>query len=150
MRILKTVSRYVFALFFVAAGIRHFTNPDFYLKIMPPYIPLHLEMVYLSGIAEILLGAMLVFSDVAQILLGARPMFSELQRLAGWGLILLLIAVFPANIYAYQHQELLPAPPLVHLLRLPLQGLLILWAYWYTRPDRPRPVQPVGAEPQSG
>jgi uncharacterized membrane protein len=109
-------------------------NPEFYLKIMPPYIPLHLETVYLSGVAEILLGAMLMFSDV--------------QRLAAWGLILLLIAVFPANIYAYQHQDLLPAPPLLHLLRLPLQGLLILWAYWYTRPDRPRPAQSGPAEPQ--
>jgi uncharacterized membrane protein len=136
MRIFKTVSRYVFAMFFVAAGILHFKNSDFYLKIMPPYVPLHLEMVYLSGVAEILLGAMLMFSDV--------------QRLAGWGLISLLIAVFPANIYAYQHQELLPAAPLLHLLRLPLQGLLILWAYWYTRPDRLPPVQPVPAEPQPG
>jgi uncharacterized membrane protein len=136
MRIFKTVSRYVFAMFFVAAGILHFKNPDFYLKIMPPYVPLHLEMVYLSGVAEILLGAMLMFSDV--------------QRLAGWGLILLLLAVFPANIYAYQHQELLPAAPLLHLLRLPLQGLLILWAYWYTRPDRPRAVEPVSTEPQPG
>ncbi|HET6325628.1 MAG TPA: MauE/DoxX family redox-associated membrane protein [Planctomycetaceae bacterium] len=136
MRIFKTVSRYVFAACFVAAGILHFVNPEFYLKIMPPYIPLHLEMVYLSGVAEILLGAMLMFSDV--------------QRLAAWGLILLLIAVFPANIYAYQHQDLLPAPPLLHLLRLPLQGVLILWAYWYTRPDRPRSVQSVSAEPQPG
>ncbi len=134
MRIFKTLSRYVFAASFVAAGIMHFVRPDFYLKIMPPYIPLHLEMVYLSGVAEILLGAMLMFRDT--------------ERLAGWGLIALLIAVFPANIYAYQHQDLLPAPPLLHLLRLPLQGLLILWAYWYTRPDRPRPVQPVSTEAQ--
>jgi len=136
MRIFKTFSRYVFAIFFVSAGFLHFTNPDFYLKIMPPYIPLHLELVYLSGVAEILLGAMLMFSD--------------LQRVAGWGLILLLIAVFPANIYAYQHQEVLPGSPLLHLLRLPLQGLLILWAYWYTRPDRLPSVQPVPAEPQPG
>jgi uncharacterized membrane protein len=136
MRIFKTLSRYVFAIFFVSAGFLHFAIPDFYLKIMPPYIPLHLEVVYFSGVAEILLGAMLMFSD--------------LQRVAGWGLILLLIAVFPANIYAYQHQEVLPGSPLLHLLRLPLQGLLILWAYWYTRPDRLPSVQPVPAEPQPG
>jgi uncharacterized membrane protein len=126
MRILKTLSRYLFATFFVGAGLMHFANPDFYLKIMPPYIPWHLELVYASGVAEILLGAML--------------MFNNLQRIAGWGLILLLIAVFPANIYVYQHQaELFPnvSPPL-QLLRLPLQGLLILWAFWYTRPARPR------------
>jgi len=136
MRMFKTLSRYVLAAFFVAAGFRHFAIPDFYLKIMPPYIPGHLAMVNLSGVAEILLGAMLMFSD--------------LQRIAGWGLILLLIAVFPANIYVYQHQEVIPASPLLHLLRLPLQGLLILWAYWYTRPDRLQPEQTVPAEPQPG
>jgi uncharacterized membrane protein len=51
-----------------------------------------------------------------------------------------LIAVFPANLYAYQHQELIPAPPIVHLLRLPLQGILILWAYWHTRRVNTLPV----------
>jgi uncharacterized membrane protein len=54
--------------------------------------------------------------------------------LAAWGIFLLLIAVFPANIYLYQHQELLSAPPILHLLRLPLQGVFLLWAYWHTRP----------------
>jgi uncharacterized membrane protein len=136
VRNFKTISRYLFAIIFVAGGFRHFAIPDFYLKIMPPYIPWHLTMVNLSGVAEILLGTMLMFSD--------------LQRIAGWGLILLLIAVFPANIYAYQHQDVLPAPALLHLLRLPLQGLLILWAFWYTRPARPRSVQPIPAEPQPG
>jgi uncharacterized membrane protein len=52
-------------------------------------------------------------------------------------MILLLIAIFPANIYAYQHQELVPAPAWLHLLRLPLQAVFILWAWWYTRPDAP-------------
>ena len=47
----------------------------------------------------------------------------------------LMLAVFPANIYLFQHQEILPAPPLVHLLRLPMQAVFILWAYWHTRPD---------------
>jgi uncharacterized membrane protein len=122
MRIVKTVSRWVFALFFIGAGILHFRNPDFYLKIMPPYIPWPQAMVDISGVAEIALGVMLLFSN--------------LQRLAGWGLILLLVAIFPANIYVYQHQELFPGiPPIAHLLRLPLQAVFILWAYWYTRPE---------------
>jgi len=134
MRIVKTVLRYLFAIFFIGAGILHFRNPDFYLKIMPPYIPWHQAMVDISGVAEIVLGAMLLFAKT--------------QRLAGWGLILLLVAVFPANIYVYQHQELFPGvPPIAHLLRLPLQGLFILWAYWYTRPERPvgTAVQPASA-----
>jgi uncharacterized membrane protein len=133
MRVFKTISRYVLAAFFVGAGIMHFVVPEFYLKIMPPYIPQHQLMVDLSGLAEILLGAMLMFRD--------------LQRMAGWGLILLLIAVFPANIYVYQNQELFPGPPLAHLLRLPLQGVAILWAYWYTRPDRPKPAPADNAPP---
>ena len=130
MKTVKTVSRYIFAVFFVAAGVMHFVRPGFYLKIMPPYVPLHLELVYLSGVCEIVLGAMLLVRRLAP--------------LAGWGLILLLIAIFPANIYVYQHQELVPGTPILHLLRLPLQAFLILWAYWYTRPDI-RPAQPASA-----
>ena len=122
MKTAKTVSRYVFAAFFVAAGINHFLHTQFYMKIMPPYLPWHLELVYLSGVFEIVLGAML--------------MIRRFAPLAGWGLILLLVAVFPANIYVYQHQAVIPgASSLMHLLRLPLQAVLIAWAYWYTRPN---------------
>ena len=86
---------------------------------MPPYLPWHLPLVYASGVAEISLGLLLLV-----------PRYS---RLAAWGIIALLIAVFPANFYLFQHQDILPAPPLVHLLRLPLQGFFILWAWWHTR-----------------
>ena len=121
MRIVKTVTRYVFGMAFIGAGIMHFVRPEFYLRIMPPYIPWHEACVYVSGVFESVLGAMLLFRRT--------------ERLAAWGLILLLIAVFPANIYVYQHQEVVPASPLFHLLRLPLQGVLIAWAFWYTRPE---------------
>ncbi|MFO0944993.1 MAG: DoxX family protein [Planctomycetota bacterium] len=114
--------KFLFAAFFVLAGVGHFANPNFFLKIMPPYLPWHLELVYLSGAFEILLGLMLLIPP--------------LQRWAAWGLIALLIAVFPANIYLFQNQHLLPASPTLHLLRLPFQGVLILWAYAYTRPPR--------------
>ena len=123
---IKTASKVMLAIFMVGAGTTHFVNPDFFLKIMPPYLPWHLPLVYLSGLFEIALGVLLLV-----------PRFS---RLAAWGIIALLIAVFPANIYLYQHQDLLPASPLVHLLRLPLQAVFILWAYWYTKPnDEPPP-----------
>jgi uncharacterized membrane protein len=115
----RTISKYVLALFMVGAGTMHFINPDFYVKIMPPYLPLHLGLVYLSGFCEIVLGIFLLI-----------PRFS---RLAVWSIIALLIAVFSANIYLFQHQEILPAPPTIHFLRLPLQGVFILWAYWHTR-----------------
>lgn len=124
MRTVKTVLRYLLGIFFIGGGVNHFVHTDFYLKIMPPYLPLHLEAVYVSGVFEIVLGAMLM----------VRP----LARWAGWGLILLLIAIFPANIYVYQHQDLVPASPLLHTLRLPLQAVMIAWAYWYTRPEKPK------------
>lgn len=108
-----------FAALFIAAGIGHFVATDFYLKIMPPYLPLHLPIVLVSGVIEIVLGILLLV-----------PRYS---RLAAWGIIALLIAVFPANIHVYQHQEMFPLPWIVHLLRLPLQGVLILWAFAYTR-----------------
>ena len=81
-------------------------------------MPLHDELVLVSGVCEVLLGAALLI-----------PRYSQL---AAWGIVALLIAVFPANWYLYQHQEILPASPIMHMLRLPLQGLFMLWAYWHT------------------
>ena len=118
----KTVSKYVLVIFMIGAGTMHFINPDFYLKIMPPYLPLHRELVCLSGVCEIVLGLILLVGRFSQ--------------LAAWGIIALLIAVFPANIYVYQNQDVLPAPPILHLLRLPLQAVFILWACWHTRPTK--------------
>src|SRR5271166_2206304 len=113
------VGKRTFAALFVIAGVGHFVATDFFLKIMPPYLPFHLPLVLVSGLIEILLGILLLV-----------PRYS---RLAAWGIIALLIAVFPANIYVYTHQELFPFPWFLHLLRLPLQGVLILWAFVYTR-----------------
>jgi uncharacterized membrane protein len=115
---IRTISKWLLALFMVGAGTMHFINPDFYLNITPPYLPLHLELVYLSGFFEVALGVLLLVP--------------RLSRFAAWGIIALLIAVFPANIYVFQHQDVLPAPPILHFLRLPLQGVFILWAYWHT------------------
>ena len=118
----KTVSKFVLAAFMIGAGTMHFVNPGFYIRIMPPYLPLHRELVYLSGICEIVLGVLLLI-----------PRFSTT---AAWGMIALLIAVFPANIFVYQNPAVLPAPPLFHLLRLPFQGVFLSWAYWHTRPKK--------------
>jgi len=119
MTVTKKVSKCVLAVFMIGAGTMHFVRPDFYEKIMPPYFPFHYELVLFSGICEVLLGILLVV-----------PRYS---RLAAAGVVVLLIAVFPANIHVYQHQELIPGSPLTHLLRLPLQAVLILWAYWHTK-----------------
>ena len=119
MTTIKTISQWLLAVLMVFAGTMHLIRPSFFLKIMPPYIPLHLELVYLSGVIEIGLGICLL-----------TPRFS---RFAAWGIIALLITVFPANIYLYQHQEIVPASPTVHFLRLLFQDLLIGIAYWHTR-----------------
>lgn len=115
----RTISKYIYGIFLIVAGANHFVMPDIYMKIMPPYLPWHLPLVYLSGVAEFGLGALLLV-----------PRFT---RLAAWGIIALMIAIFPANIYLFQHQEILPAAPLMHLLRLPLQAVFIWWAYTLTR-----------------
>lgn len=121
---LRLALKILLSAFMITAGVSHFTNPEFFLKIMPPYIPAHQLMVDLSGIAEILLGVGLLLP------------IPKLSRLSAWGLIALYVAVFPANIHAYLHRaEIFPdVPEILQLIRLPLQGVLILWAWWYTRP----------------
>jgi len=117
---LETLTRFVFGAAFVVAGLNHFRNPGFYVGIMPTYLPWPLALVYISGVAEAVLGALLLF-----------PTWTVL---AAWGLIALLIAVFPANVHMAMHPDLYPSvPPTWLLIRLPVQGLLIAWAYWYTR-----------------
>lgn len=119
MKRIKLISKYVLAIFMIGAGTMHFVNPNFFLKIVPPYLPLHEELVLVSGVCEVLLGVLLLIP--------------RCSHLAAWVIIALMIAVFPANVYLYQHQDILPASPIIHLLRLPLQGVFNLWAYWHTR-----------------
>lgn len=124
MSVVKSVMKPVLAAPFAISGVLHIVRPEFFLKIMPPYFPWHLELVYLSGVIEVVLAVTFFIPP--------------LSRWSAWGLIALLIAVFPANIYLYQHQQLLPGwSPLAHLLRLPMQGVFVALAYWYTRPDWP-------------
>ena len=116
----KKLTRYLLAILFVVAGANHFLHTDFYVSIMPPYLPWHLELVYISGVAEMNLGLLLLLR--------------RWSVYAAWGLIALLIAVFPANIHMALHPELYPTLSKSGLwLRLPLQGVLMWWAYRYTR-----------------
>ena len=108
------------SLFYVLAGIKHFTNPTWYMKIMPPYLPLHKELIYISGAFEIIFGLMLLFDKT--------------RFVGAWGLILLLIAVFPANIYLAQtNGTALNISSTLAWGRLPFQAIFILIAYWQTR-----------------
>lgn len=122
LRTVKLILKYVLAVLFIGAGLNHFRAPAFYVNIMPPYLPWHLFLVYLSGVFEVALGIMLFIPRLA--------------RLAGWGMIALLIAVFPANLHMAMNPDLFPdVPRAVLYIRLPLQAVFIAWAYWYTRPD---------------
>ena len=119
---LKVILKYILAIFFVLAGSNHFRVPDSYVKIVPPYLPFHLLLVYVSGFFEIVLGVALLV-----------PRY---KRMAAWGLIALLVAVFPANIHMVVNPEAFPAySPAMLWARLPLQAVLVIWAFWYTRPD---------------
>ncbi len=115
----RYVGRWAFAVLFIVAGVGHFAATEFYMKIMPPYLPYPRPLVLLSGVFEVVLGILLLVPTTS--------------RLAAWGLIALLVAVFPANVFMYQHAEDFPLSPTLLLLRLPLQGVLIHLAYAYTR-----------------
>jgi uncharacterized membrane protein len=122
----KRIALLALAFAFVAAGTNHFVNPDFFVAIMPPYLPAHLELVYLSGVVEIAGGI--------------GVLIPALRSLAGWGLVALLVAVFPANLHMALHPELFSdMTPFALYSRLPIQILFIAWAYWATRADTAHP-----------
>jgi uncharacterized membrane protein len=114
-----TFNRYLIGGIFALAGLLHFIKPEMYIGIMPDYIPFHKAMVYISGVAE-LLG-------------GIGIMIPAFRTFATWGLILLLIAVFPANMdmawKGYKNHGF-TVYTWILLGRLPLQFLLIYWVYW--------------------
>ena len=115
----RALSRWLLATFFIAAGANHFRDPAFYLPTIPSWLPWHRELVDFSGVAEIVGG-------IAALVPATR-------RAAGWGLIALLVAVFPANVNTALNHAQLPDRPLVDWLlwlRLPVQALLIGWVWW--------------------
>lgn len=108
--------------FFLVGGIAHFLVPELFVRIMPPYLPLHYPAVYLSGALE-LAGAMGI-------------LLSATRRWAGNGLVALTVAVTPANIHMWLHAEQFPAfSPGVLGFRLWLQGALIALIWWATRDE---------------
>jgi uncharacterized membrane protein len=115
----RTAARIAAAVFFTAAGLNHFRNPRFYREIIPPFFGNPAPLVIVSGIAEIARGLGLLVEST--------------RRLAGWGLIALLIAVFPANVFMSIAPEKIPDMhfPLWALwLRLPLQAVFIAWIWF--------------------
>jgi uncharacterized membrane protein len=127
LRRFKRPLLYVMGPAYVVAGVLHFLVPRIYVQIVPPVFPAPLALVYLSGLAEIAVGVGLLNSRTRQ--------------LAAWATVALLVAIFPANVYMATSGVVVEGLPgggdpsaLVRWGRLPLQGLLILVALWYTRP----------------
>ena len=117
---IKYLSLMVMGIFYILVGISHFTSPIWYVQIVPPSLPYKLELVYVSGLFEILFGGMLFFKKT--------------RFLAGWGLILLLIAVYPANIYLAQtNGAAMNTTPLIAWGRLPVQFIFVGLAYLHSK-----------------
>ena len=117
---IKTLSIIIMTLFYTMAGTNHFINPDWYVRIVPPILPFKTAIVYISGILEIILGTLLIFPKT--------------RFIASWGLILLLVAVYPANIYvALTNGEVMDTTPLIAWGRLPFQFVFIGLAYWHSK-----------------
>ena len=120
--IIKSFLIIISSIFYVIVGIKHFIEPEYFLSIVPPYLPYHLELVYISGLFEILFGLLILFP--------------KYRYYGAIGLILLLVAVFPANIYLAQSKEAQEAIGATHEIatwRLPIQGVLIWIAYFIRR-----------------
>ena len=116
-------------LFFLVGGIGHFAATDFFVKIVPPYIPQPRLVVYASGVVEVLLAAGLWMKN--------------LRALTGWLLIGLICGVSLANIFMWQHPDKFPETPEWALtLRLVLQLGLIWLTWWCTRPNPASEAQP--------
>ncbi|MGK0223997.1 MAG: putative membrane protein [Limisphaerales bacterium] len=123
LKVLRYLGLGIVFVWFMFGGITHFTNPDFFVAIMPPYLPWHLEIVYLSGVFEVVFAAMLVLPKTRQ--------------LAGNLLMALTIAVTPANIHMWLNPDLFPdVEPLLLSVRLVVQIVLLFVIWWSTRNAR--------------
>ena len=107
-------------LFYVIVGFNHFQDPEWFIRIVPPVLPYKLELVYVSGLFEIILGAFL--------------MVPKTQKIAAKGLIILLVCVYPANIYlALTNGAAMGVSPTIAWGRLPFQFVFIGLAYWHSK-----------------
>lgn len=110
------------AILYIAAGINHFVKPLFYLRIIPTYLPAHEFLNYASGIAEIILGSLLLFK--------------AFRLYAAWGIALMLMVFMIVHVFMLQQslkQENYLISSTVAWIRIGLQFVLIAWALWYTR-----------------
>lgn len=117
----RTTGAILFGVFMAAAGVAHFANPDFYLRIMPPWLPWHEGLVWLSGVCEVVAGLLVLVPRT--------------RRIGGLFAIAVLLGVFPANLWMAVDLSIWPEIPLwARWVRLPAQAVLIYWAWRVTRP----------------
>ncbi|MBH08036.1 MAG: DoxX family protein [Flavobacteriales bacterium] len=117
---IKFISMYTLSIMYFTVGVKHFTEPDFFKAIVPNYLPFKEMIVYVSGAAEIILSVVILFK--------------KYRKLCSTLLIILLISIFPANIFLFsniQAQEFLGITKQQALIRLPFQIPLILLAHWH-------------------
>ena len=121
MNYIKLITVYVLSILYILVGINHFINPDFFIPLVPPALIYSEELVFISGFIEILMGVMLFFKCS--------------RKLGAYITIILLFAVFPANIYLYLSdtpRNILDISEQQALFRLPFQAPLIIIAYWHS------------------
>ena len=116
---IKLITMYIMSIFYISVGINHFVEPEWFIQIVPPYLSKYdLELVYISGVFEVMFGTLILFKKT--------------RYYAAWGLILILAAVFPANIYLAQSDGVaMGTSAAVAWYRLPFQSLFIVLAYWH-------------------
>jgi uncharacterized membrane protein len=118
----KNISLVILIIAYILLGLNHFRSPGGYIRIIPSYLPFPTVLNVLAGVFEVGLALMMIFPQT--------------RSLAAWGIILMLIAFLPVHIDMILHAPMMlgkfKVTPLIAWLRIPLQGLLILWAWWYT------------------
>ena len=122
MLIIKNITIYIMSFLYIIVGIKHFVDVEYFVSIVPNYISWKKEAVFISGFFEILLGILLLFHKT--------------RKIAAWGIIMLLIAVFPANIYLYVSEitrDILNISKIDALIRMPFQIPLIIISYWHSK-----------------
>ena len=122
MKYIKLITIYFMSIAYTYVGVRHFIDPDFFLAIMPNYLSMHLFFVYLTGLMEVVFGLLLAFRKT--------------RKFASYGLIILLLIVFPANIHLVESelsQSILEVSREQSIIRLPFQGLFLILAYWHSK-----------------
>ena len=122
----KLLTVYVMSIMYIFIGIRHFTDPQYFLDIVPPQLPFKLFLVYFTGLIEVVGGAAILTPKT--------------RKAGAYLLIFLLVSVFPANIYLYVSetpQNLLGISKMDALIRMPFQIPLILLAFWHSKENHP-------------